>query len=547
MDVAVDKRRPEMDTDMEDTMDAGLKPRTRHQYSDVVVPDVPKVENGDGKGKLTENSTYLDIQGAFEDLDMHKILNVVHQNNAKEKEEREIVNASSNKEGSTSTKSTPQQVIQEEDQFEEEEVELEFVKGMPKLDTDTTAHCPNCKHQITKVILRRKIKRPPAQVTIPHKPLDLLGCFSCFSVFFPSDNGRFNPFPIFGNKPDDSIPPISREDGSCFSIFRVFRKEKDIEKVDRGHEQPESHNLDSSFEQVKPAGNIGRPPPSTVGDNIKYTTGKPPISGTNLGGTYNQKDQLPTSHPGPGEQPGKDETSIDMPPQTSNEVPSQPQTAVGQDSTSFEILKSVVYGGLMEVIASLSVVASAAAGDASTLSIIALAVANLIGGVIVVCHNLWDLRDDCFKYSSQQTSDQEARNKYKELLGRVEHFPMHLFFAILSFLVFGIIPPLAYGYAFHETSDKDFTIAVVAIASLVGVALLAIFKAYIDRCDGFAGYFKTITYYLTTAVAVSGVSYVAGNLAMRLIEKLGLFETASGVAMSFLPEVVSANPSLAYY
>ncbi|GKD50661.1 membrane protein of ER body-like protein, partial [Tanacetum coccineum] len=180
-------------------------------------------------------------------------------------------------------------------------------------------------------------------------------------------------------------------------------------------------------------------------------------------------------------------------------------------------------------------------------SIIALALANLIGGVFVIGHNIWDLRDDCYKFSSQQADSQESRTKYKGLLGRVEHFPLHVFLAILSFLVFGIIPPVAYGYAFHETGDKDFTIVVVAVVSFVCVGLLGIFKAYIDRCTGFGGYVKTIAYYLTTAVAVSGVSYAAGNLAMRLIEKLGLFETGTGVNMSLIPEVVSSNPSLMYY
>ncbi|KAJ0792579.1 putative Ccc1 family protein [Helianthus annuus] len=202
----------------------------------------------------------------------------------------------------------------------------------------------------------------------------------------------------------------------------------------------------------------------------------------------------------------------------------------------------------MEVIASLSIVASAAAGDATTLNIVALALANLIGGVFVIGHNLWDLKDDCYKFSTQQTSnDQEARTKYKELLGSVEHFPLHAFFAILSFLVFGIIPPVAYGYAFHETNDRDFTMVVVAVASFVCVGLLAIFKAYIDRCTEFSGYVKTITYYLTTAVAVSGVSYAVGNLVERLIEELGLFETSSNVSMAVIPEVVSMNPSVAYY
>nr|GEW56416.1 membrane protein of ER body-like protein [Tanacetum cinerariifolium] len=46
---------------------------------------------------------------------------------------------------------------------------------------------------------------------------------------------------------------------------------------------------------------------------------------------------------------------------------------LGQESLFLEISKSIVYGGLMEVIASLSVVASAAASDAATLKVATMA------------------------------------------------------------------------------------------------------------------------------------------------------------------------------
>ncbi|KAI3501530.1 hypothetical protein L1887_29401 [Cichorium endivia] len=53
-------------------------------------------------------------------------------------------------------------------------------------------------------------------------------------------------------------------------------------------------------------------------------------------------------------------------PVTSPANQGQTQISERQDSTSLEILKSIVYGGLMEVIASLSIVASAAAANATT-------------------------------------------------------------------------------------------------------------------------------------------------------------------------------------
>ncbi|KAI7743740.1 hypothetical protein M8C21_017709 [Ambrosia artemisiifolia] len=491
----------DVESDVEDT---GLKARKpRQQFSSI------KADKGDGEP--SDNNTYLHkYGGAIEDLNIKKALNSV-QYVANNGEEAEI-------EAETAVKGRGE-VTKKSDKFEgqimeEEVVELEFEKVKPKLHTHTM-HCPNCKDEITRVILRRRVIRQPDQmVEQQEKPMDLLGCFSCFSFFIPS--------------------------GNCLSIFRVFPREPDSK-----HPKPENNVHESEHAKPKP-GTLDDPSPIQQGDNSQSDAkggqvkreDQPHVTGGALSSHYD-----PNSGVKP---PGKGEARIDIGPTIGSGTRDAPRRLAGQDSTSFEILKSIVYGGLMEVIASLSIVASAAAGDATTLNIVALALANLIGGVFVVGHNLWDLRDDCYKFSTQQTSnDQEARNKYKELLGSVEHFPLHAFFAILSFLVFGVIPPAAYGYAFHETNDRDFTMLVVAVASYVCVGLLAIFKAYIDRCTGFSGYVKTITYYLTTAVAASGVSYAVGNLVERLIEELGLFETGSNV--TGLSEVASMNPSLAYY
>ncbi|KAI3682591.1 hypothetical protein L1987_82671 [Smallanthus sonchifolius] len=530
----------EVDTDVEDAAEAGLKARkSQQQYSGSAVL---------GNRELSENTAYLDkYGGAIEDLNIQNVLNSVPYD--------------ANKNGGTEIETAI--TAGREEIMEEEVVELEFEKAIPKLQTHSM-HCPNCDHQITKVVLRRKIIKRPAPITEERD--DLVGCFSCFSLFTSTDNGGFNPFPIFWNKPAPSAVlatggnDVVTEDGNCFSIFRVFRKEKDSKqpktgKADRDFEQPKQEKVDQDSE---PKPKIDHPSSPTM--EFNGVLNKLPIrEGENYrpiveGGPSKPENQLPTdSVPSHYDQSGVklhgiDESHIDIPQAISPQTQVPSRGSVGQDSTSFEILKSIVYGGLMEVIASLSIVASAAAVDATTVNIIALALANLIGGIFVIGHNLWDLKDDCYKFSTQETSNQESRNKYKELLGSVEHFPMHVFFAILSFLVFGIIPPVAYGYSFHETNDKDFTMVIVAVASFVCVGLLAIFKAYIDRCAGFSGYVKTITYYLTIAVTVSGVSYVAGNLATRLIEELGLFDTGSNVANAVrLPEVVSVNPSLAYY
>ncbi|KAL8232935.1 hypothetical protein R6Q57_002713 [Mikania cordata] len=188
------------------------------------------------------------------------------------------------------------------------------------------------------------------------------------------------------------------------------------------------------------------------------------------------------------------------------------ETAVPELRVNEILKRTTVYRGLVEVIASLSVVAFAAAFDASTLSIILLALAGIIIGVFILGYNDWRLRDDC----------------YSDI-----YFMLQAFLAIPSFLVLGMIPPVAYGLSFHETDDKDFTLMVVLVTSLLCVSLLAMIKAYINKCTVFQ-YFKTIVYYITVTVSVSAVSYIAGILLTKLIEE---FKSSSGT----LPHAITSS------
>ncbi|KAM0067428.1 putative Ccc1 family protein [Helianthus debilis subsp. tardiflorus] len=127
---------------------------------------------------------------------------------------------------------------------EEEIVELEFEKVKPKLTTHSM-HCPNCKSEITKVVLRRKVftsyrsqpvpEPEPEQEPEPEPKCGLLvGCLACLRLFTCSDDGSFNPFNIFRPRPDKttslaSSPPAGEKGSSsesCSSVFWVLWKEK---------------------------------------------------------------------------------------------------------------------------------------------------------------------------------------------------------------------------------------------------------------------------------------------------------------------------------
>ena len=112
---------------------------------------------------------------------------------------------------------------------------------------------------------------------------------------------------------------------------------------------------------------------------------------------------------------------------------------------------------------------------------------------------------------------------------------------MLSFLVFGLIPPATYGYAFEQMNDQNLTLGAVAIASLLCIIILASCKAYIMKSDKLSMYFKTIMYYVCIALMVSGISYEAGDLINKLMENYGWFEKTSAFPLS-LPGASSRNP-----
>jgi len=120
----------------------------------------------------------------------------------------------------------------------------------------------------------------------------------------------------------------------------------------------------------------------------------------------------------------------------------------------------------------------------------------------------------------------EQEDRYIELLGQKENFILHAFIAIVSFLVFGLVPPVVYGFSFGESGDKDLKLAAVAAASLLCITLLSIAKAYIKRPNSYFTYIKTVLYYVSTGAVASLLSYIAGDLVKGLIEKFGWFESA---------------------
>lgn len=139
-------------------------------------------------------------------------------------------------------------------------------------------------------------------------------------------------------------------------------------------------------------------------------------------------------------------------------------------------------------------------------------------------------------------------NRYQKLLGKEKNFALHATFVLLSFLVFGVEPLLVYGFSFRESDNIDYKLAVVAGASFLCISLLALGKAHIQKPSSYQAYLETLVHYLVIGFAASGISYVAGDLIRKLLNKLGLFKSESEAAF-FLPfnDVSAVNPTWPSY
>ncbi|CAH8342481.1 unnamed protein product [Eruca vesicaria subsp. sativa] len=200
-----------------------------------------------------------------------------------------------------------------------------------------------------------------------------------------------------------------------------------------------------------------------------------------------------------------------------NTTESPPQNKLDRERFTVELLKSTVYGGLTETITSLVVVSSASASGSSTENILALAVANMAGGLVVLAQNLRDLRNH---------SDQE-KDRYNKLLGRRDNIRMHVLVAVLSYIFFGLIAPLVYAFSFYQTGIKNYKLVSVFSVSLVCAIMLGMIKVYVRKPVNVRAspkpYLKSAVYYTSIVVFSSGVSYIVGEIVGEYIRKMGLF------------------------
>uniref|UniRef100_A0A7N0RE89 Membrane protein of ER body-like protein n=1 Tax=Kalanchoe fedtschenkoi TaxID=63787 RepID=A0A7N0RE89_KALFE len=407
------------------------------------------------------------------------------------------------------------------------------VEGVLKKQETHDLICPNCNCCITRGVRLKKRKRVPKDTHPSAKrdrieedtgtvdgalgesltirgedtasDLQVITCWSCFSLLIPTGKG--------------------------FRLFRLFG----------GRKQPEPEVISESDSIQTPlptpgGGRILMDPISTV-NPLQLADGNMEGQKTDINPATKKKDDVRILIEYEVKQidpSGTEEITRDIGiPITGTQAPvREPVVRVGE-ARDWDILKSIVYGGLIESITSLGVVASAAGAETATLNIVVLGLANLIGGLILIFHNLKDLRKSAYEEPSNQV------DRYHEVLGRRSNFKLHSVIVVLSFLIFGLIPIATYAFTFRKSDNRDYKSLAVIGASLISVTLLSLGKAHTKNPPRPASsYFKSISYYLTIAISASGLSYVAGKLLNELIEKTGWFDTTSSLNSITFPATV---------
>lgn len=124
------------------------------------------------------------------------------------------------------------------------------------------------------------------------------------------------------------------------------------------------------------------------------------------------------------------------------------------------------------------------------------------------------LKNDQSKVPSEGTGEEVRKEealekKGKPILGAVAF--------TLSFLIFGSVPPIVYGFSFRESDDRDQKIAAVALATFFCIGLLALLKASVQTPHN---YMDTAIQEIAYGYEVSGLSYAIGSVVNKLREKV---------------------------
>ncbi|XP_023004151.1 uncharacterized protein LOC111497568 isoform X3 [Cucurbita maxima] len=343
-------------------------------------------------------------------------------------------------------------------------------------------YCPNCHACVTKVIIReREWVNNTVSKPIP-SPVDRFRCTSCLSFLAPMGAWLFPKLAT----PDREEEVLSGQGNNAASIGIRERETFQVLQETRDHQ----------------GSRVGRDT-SRVPDQSVHCAVTDKVEGDHA-----VSNSTPT-HSSRNRTIADEGVNIKQGRVVDRGVEAEPSRF-----NRWEIVKSIVYGGLSESITSLGIMTSAASANTATGNIIVLALANLIRGLFILGHNLRALKTQQFRRTSHELVD-----RYEVVLGNRENYVLHCTLAIISFILFGLVPTLVYALTFTKSNNKDFKLAAAVGASFLCIILLAIGKASIQRPKNWDAYAKTVATYIVIAAWAGSFSYMAGDLLDKFIKK----------------------------
>ncbi|WZZ09874.1 hypothetical protein YC2023_095795 [Brassica napus] len=124
------------------------------------------------------------------------------------------------------------------------------------------------------------------------------------------------------------------------------------------------------------------------------------------------------------------------------------------------------------------------------------------------------------------TDMKDKIDPYKQLLGNRNNVVLHCIVVVVSFIFFGVIPPLFYGFSFKTTDNRYYEATVFVAASLLCVITLSFGKAHAFKKDKL----KTVAVYTGIAIGASAFSCIASQHVRGLLEKYEFHKIASEFA-----------------
>ena len=113
---------------------------------------------------------------------------------------------------------------------------------------------------------------------------------------------------------------------------------------------------------------------------------------------------------------------------------------------------------------------------------------------------------------------------------------LHMVLPLLSHMVFGLLPPVLCGLSFRESNDGENKM-MRCFARLHCAACARDVHVYRRAMT----YFKTLIYYLTIAVSLSGILYNASVLITRLLKHFGTIDLGGALAPHASPGLLFSH------